>query len=171
MTYNVFGGTLNLAQFNSTTPTPTSSRGSAPTRPTRAISGSHSCGWLNDTPTFSRRSSLVHLCRRGCRCRCRRRGMQALCIGVSWPWFFCAIEIRLLTYLPSYAVSLKKTEMPCTPPPLSCRGSQSKGTKTRFLAFLMLAFLVARYDFQWLPALMFYNGLRSRWNPGTVVGL
>jgi len=53
---------------HSTTPTPTSSRGTSPTRPTRAISLSYSCGKLNDTPTFSRRSS------RGC----RRRGMRAL---------------------------------------------------------------------------------------------
>jgi len=33
------------------------------------------CGKLNDTPTFSRRSSRG--CRRGCQCRCRRRGMPA----------------------------------------------------------------------------------------------
>jgi len=60
--------------WNSTTPTATptrtSSRGSSPTRPTRAISLSYSFGKLNDTPTFSRRSS------RGC----RRRGMPALLI-------------------------------------------------------------------------------------------
>ena len=36
------------------TPTRTSSRGSSPTRPTRAISCSYSRGKLNDTPTFSR---------------------------------------------------------------------------------------------------------------------
>ena len=65
----------------STTPTPTptqtSSRGSSPTRPTRAISCSYSYGKQNDTPTLSRRSSRV--CRRGCRCpsRCRRRGTRA----------------------------------------------------------------------------------------------
>jgi len=47
MTFNVFGGTLNLAQLN--------------LRPTRAISRSCSFGELNDTPTCSRRSS------RGCR--------------------------------------------------------------------------------------------------------
>jgi len=36
------------------------------------------CGKLNDTPTFSRRSS------RGCRCRCRRRGMRTFhCTGFS----------------------------------------------------------------------------------------
>ena len=62
------------------TPTPTSLRGSSPTRPTRAISWSYSCGKLNvcDTPTFSRRSSRE--CRQGCRCRYlrRRRGMPAL---------------------------------------------------------------------------------------------
>jgi len=67
--------------WNSTTPIPTptrtSSRGFSPTRPTRAISWSYSCGKLNDTPTFSRRSSRGY--RRGCRCRCpcRRRGMPA----------------------------------------------------------------------------------------------
>ena len=44
----------------------------ADTSDTRAISSSYSCGKLNDTPTFSRRSS------RGCRRRCRRRGMWAL---------------------------------------------------------------------------------------------
>jgi len=65
---------LRLYSWNSTTPTPTrtSSRGSSPTRRTRAISCS-SCGKLNDTPTFSRRSSRG--CRRGCRYRCR--GMPA----------------------------------------------------------------------------------------------
>jgi len=48
-------------------------------RPTRAISWSYSCGKLNDTPTFSQRSS------RGCRlgCRCRRRGMWALLIVLA----------------------------------------------------------------------------------------
>ena len=53
-------------------------RGSSPTRPTRAISWSYSCGKMNNTPTFSRRSSRG--CRRGCRCRCRcrRRGIRAL---------------------------------------------------------------------------------------------
>ena len=45
-------------------------RGSSPTRPTRAISRSYSCGKLNDTPTFSRRSLR--------RCRRRCRGMRAL---------------------------------------------------------------------------------------------
>jgi len=56
------------------TPTRTTSRGSSPTRPTRAISWSYSCGKLNNTPSFSLRSS------RGCRCRCpyRRRAMPAL---------------------------------------------------------------------------------------------
>jgi len=55
--------------FTTPTPTPTSLRGSSPTRPARAISWSYSYGKLNDTPTFSRRSS------RGC--RCWRRGMRA----------------------------------------------------------------------------------------------
>jgi len=66
--------------WNSTTPSPTptrtSSRGSSPTRPTRAIFWSYSYGKLNDTPTFSRRSSRE--CQRECRCRCRRRGIPAL---------------------------------------------------------------------------------------------
>ena len=63
---------IKLAFHDADTATPTraSSRGSSPTRPTRAISWSYSCGKLNDTPTFSRRSS------RGCRCRCR--GMRAI---------------------------------------------------------------------------------------------
>jgi len=64
--------------LNSTTPTPTltrtSSRGSSPTRPTRAISRSSRVK-LNDTPTFSRRSSP------GCRRECRCRGMPALYSG------------------------------------------------------------------------------------------
>jgi len=63
------------------TPTRTSSGGSSPTRPTRAISWSYSCGKLNDTPIFSRRSSRG--CRRGCPCRCRRRGMPAL-VYMAW---------------------------------------------------------------------------------------
>jgi len=45
----------------------------ADTSGTRAISRSYSCGKMNDTPTFSRRSS--RRCRR--RCRCRRRGMRS----------------------------------------------------------------------------------------------
>ena len=63
-------------QTVTSSPTRTSSRGSSPTRPTRAIEVIHDCGKLNDTPTFSRRSSRS--CRRGCRCRCWRRGMLAL---------------------------------------------------------------------------------------------
>jgi len=67
-------------EFTTPTPTQTSSRGSSPTRQTRAISWSYFCGKLNDTPTFSRRFSRG--CRRGCRCRyrrpSRRRGMPAL---------------------------------------------------------------------------------------------
>jgi len=66
--FNVFDCRVWLSPHSTT---PTSSReGSSPTRPTRVISWSYSCGKLNDTPTFSQRSS------RGCRCRCR--GMRAL---------------------------------------------------------------------------------------------
>jgi len=67
---------LLCVALSSHSTTPTSSRGSSPTRLTRAISWSYSCSKLNDTPTFSRRSSRG--CRRGCRRWCRRRGMRAL---------------------------------------------------------------------------------------------
>ena len=69
----IFFSVLYSSHSTTPTPTPTSSRGSSPTRPTRAISWSYSRGKLNDTPPFSRRSSRG--CRRGCRCRCR--GMRA----------------------------------------------------------------------------------------------
>jgi len=76
-----------------TTPTsiPASSRGSSPTRPTRAIFWNYFCGQLNDAPTFSRRSS--RWCRQGCRCRWRHRGMRAYArYGTLSLWSRCCVH-------------------------------------------------------------------------------
>ena len=93
---------LAALSWNSTTPTPTrtSSRGSSPTRPTRAISWSYSYGKLNDTPTFSRRSSPG--CRQGC--RCRRHGMRALlfCTSLQKPYTYCRTTFRRRGLFPNY---------------------------------------------------------------------
>ena len=54
---------------------------------------SYSCGKLNDTPTFSRRSSQGY--RRGCRCRCRRRGMRAIPQNLSSSVEFWITDITI----------------------------------------------------------------------------